>query len=449
MDETLPPHVTLGTDRAQASHGLYIWTVIILFGLANAVAFMDRGFLNLVVEPLRLSLGLSDIQIGLLIGPAFILFYGLAALPIGRLADAAPRKGVLIAGVLFWSLCVSLTGWSRRYWQLGASRMGLGVGEATRNPAAISIISDLVPRRSLSAAVAVFVAIGALGAGLGSLLGGLLLGWLHARGPLVADGLAPWRQAFVIMGLPGILLAGLILVIVREPRRTGQANGARGFRWAQTLAYLRVNRAGTLSVIFGFALISLLPTLAAWIPAFLSRTFGWTPARIGPALGLAQILTNPTGIIIGGLLADCLRRRGREDANLRVIVTCLAAALPFFILFPLMPTAQLALCAYAPANLFTMICLGASTPAVPLLVPAGMRSQGIAVMFLAGNLMGALGPLLPPLLTQYVFHGREALRLALMIVPGIACPLSALILLRARPAFLAQVISLKGESRLC
>jgi hypothetical protein len=70
-------------------------------------------------------------------------------------------------------------------------------------------------------------------------------------------------------------------------------------------------------------------------------------------------------------------------------------------------------------------------------------------MFLAGNLMGALGPLLPPLLTQYVFHGREALRLALMIVPGIACPLSALILLRARPAFLAQVISLKGESRLC
>jgi MFS family permease len=417
------------------------WTVILLFGLANAVAFMDRGFINLVVEPIRLSMGLSDIQVGLLIGPAFILFYGLVALPIGRLADALPRKGIILAGVVVWSLCVSLTGVSRRYWQLAASRMGLGIGEATLNPAAISMISDLVPRRSLSLAVAVFVAIGALGAGLGSLLGGLLLGWLHAQGVL-----APWRQAFVIMGLPGLLLAGLIWIVVREPRRTGRASAAGGFRWRETLAYLRDHRAGTLYVITGFALISILPTLAAWIPAFLSRSFGWTPARIGPALGLAQLLTNPTGIIVGGLLSDALRRHGREDANPLIVLIALAAALPFFVFFPLMPTPRLALFTYGPANFLTMVCFGASTPAIPLLTPAGMRSQGVAVMFLAGNLMGALGPLLPPLLTQYIFHDPASLRLALVIVPAIVCPLSAAILLWSRPAFAAQVRQVRAET---
>lgn len=422
------------------------WTVIIMFGLANAVAFMDRGFINLVVEPIRVSLALSDIQMGLLIGPAFILFYGLVALPIGRLADVAPRKGILVAGVVVWSLCVSLAGFSRRYWQLGASRMGLGIGEATLNPAAISIISDLVPRQSLSLAVAVFVALGALGAGLGSLAGGLLLAWIHTHGAGVPSSFAPWREAFVIMGAPGLLLAGLIFAIVREPLRTGRTSATGSFRWRETLAYLRAHRSGTLYVIMGFALISILPTLAAWIPAFLSRSFGWAPARIGPALGLAQLLTNPTGIIAGGIMADRMRRLGREDANVRIILFALAGALPFFVVFPLMPTPQLALIAFAPANFLTMVCFGASTPAIPLLAPAAMRSQGIAVMFLAGNLMGALGPLLPPLLTQYVFHDPASLRLALVIVPALVCPTSWAILLWSRSAFAAQAARVRAET---
>jgi len=431
MDETRSPRET--------APDLHAWTVIILFGLANAVAFMDRGFINLVVEPIRLSMGLSDIEVGLLIGPAFILLYGLVALPIGRLADALPRKGILLAGIVIWSLCVSLTGLSRRYWLLAASRMGLGIGEATLNPAAISIISDLVPRRSLSVAIAVFVAIGALGAGLGSLIGGLLLGWLHAHGAGVGGALAPWRRAFVVMGLPGLLLAGLIWVSVREPRRTGRASESARFRWRETMAYLVAHRTGTLYVIAGFALISILPTLAAWIPAFFSRSFGWGPARIGPTLGLTQLLTNPTGIIVGGLLSDRRFRQGREDSNLTIILIALAGALPFFVLFPLMPTPQLALIAYAPANFLSMVCFGASTPAILLLAPAGMRSQGVAVMFMAANLMGALGPLLPPLLTQYVFHDPGSLRIALVIVPAIVCPLSGAILLWRRTAFVAQV----------
>jgi len=437
------------TETAVASRG-YVWVVILLFGLANATAFMDRSFLTLVAEPLRLSLKLSDVQIGALIGPAFILFYSLVALPIGWMADTFSRKKIVLSGLVLWSACVSLTGLSGRYWQLVATRMGLGIGEATLSPAAISIISDLVPRHAVSRAVALFIAIGALGAGFGAVLGGLLLGWLaqsHASTtplPLIS-GLLPWQQAFVIMGLPGLALAVITLVVLREPKRFSRAGQSEGFRWGQTVAFLATNRVSTLYVILGFSLVSTLPAVGAWTPTFLIRTYGWTPARVGPAFGLVLMLTNPTGIFLGGLMSDLILRRGREDANLWVILVCLAAALPFFALFPLMPSGALALWVYAPANFLMMVCFGASTPVISILVPRGMRAQALAIMFLTGNLMGSLGPMIFPLLTQYVFHDPRSLRYALIIVPLVVSPAAMLVLLCCRPSFLAQVLRTRME----
>jgi MFS family permease len=441
---------TTKPSKAVASRA-YVWGVILLFGLANATAFMDRSFLTLVAEPLRLSLKLSDLQIGVLIGPAFILFYSVVALPIGWMSDTFSRKKILLSGLAFWSVCVSLTGLSSRYWQLVATRMGLGIGEATLSPAAISIISDMIPRHAVSRAVALFIAIGALGAGLGSVLGGWLLGWLaHGHGaglgiPLFS-GLLPWQQAFVIMGLPGLVLAVIMLLVVREPKRFTPAGRSEGFSWGQTVAFLRVHRISTLYVIFGFALVSILPSVGAWTPAFLIRTYGWTPAQVGPAFGLVLIATNPTGIFLGGLLSDLIRRRGREDANLLVILVCLAATIPFFGLFPLMPSGALALWAYAPANFLMMVCFGASTPVISILVPRGMRAQALAIMFLTGNFMGSLGPMIFPLMTQYVFHDPKALRYALIIVPLVISPAAMAVLFFCRKAFVAQVIRTRMDA---
>ncbi len=430
---------------------MYLWTVIVLFGLANAIAFMDRGFLSLVVEPIRLSMKLSDLQIGALIGPAFILFYSLVALPIGWLSDRLSRKRIILSGLLVWSICLSLTGGAARYWQLLSARMGLGVGEATLNPAAISIISDLVPRKSVSSAVALFIAVGSVGAGLGAVLGGVLLAWLgraHALSGLPVFGtLAAWRQAFILLGLPGLVLALLMVLLVREPDRQAQSKGGEAFAWRETGRYLLIHRGATLYVMFGFALISALPAVAAWTPAFLSRTYGWTPAQIGPLFGLVQLLTNPAGIILGGVFSDRLRQRGMEDGALRVIAICLAAALPFFLLFPLMPSGELSMLVYAPANFFMMVCFGASTPVIPLLIPKGMRAQAIAIMFLMANLVGSFGPLLIPMATQYLFHDPKALRFALLLIPLVICPLSFLVLLSRRRAFLDQLVRLSPKGR--
>jgi MFS family permease len=157
------------------------------------------------------------------------------------------------------------------------------------------------------------------------------------------------------------------------------------------------------------------------------------------------MLTNPTGIFAGGLASDLLRRRGYEDANLRVIVACLAAALPFFLLFPFMPTPALALWIYAPANFFMMLCFGASTPVISILFPKAMRAQGLAIMFLTGNLAGSLGPVIIPMMTQYIFHNLKDLGYALMILPLVICPLAILVLLACRRAFLAQVLRIKSD----
>jgi len=451
LDDTISAHPQLTRPRpapgAKASP-VYVWTVIVLFGLANAIAFMDRGFLNLVVEPIRQSLKLSDVQVGVLIGPAFILFYSLVALPIGWLSDRLSRKKIILVGALFWSVCMSWTGVASRFSQILSARMGIGVGEATLNPAAISIISDLAPRNAVSRAVALFIAIGALGAGLGSLLGGLLLGWLaraHAVSGLpVIGAMTPWRQAFIILGLPGLILVLLMGVMVREPDRQASAEGAGAFGWRETGGYLLAHRGSTLYVMFGFALISALPAVGAWTPAFLSRTYGWTPAHTGPLLGLVQMLTNPTGIVLGGLLSDRLRQGGKEDGNVRVILICLAGALPFFLAFPLMPTAAVSLLVYAPANFFMMVCFGASTPVIPLLVPKGMRAQAIAIMFLTANLVGSLGPMLIPIITQYIFHDPKSLRLALLLLPLVICPASILVLLAQRRAFLDQIVNVRA-----
>jgi MFS family permease len=135
----------------------------------------------------------------------------------------------------------------------------------------------------------------------------------------------------------------------------------------------------------------------------------------------------------------------------RVILVCLAAAFPFFMLFPLMPSAGLSLLVYAPANFFVMVCFGASTPVIPLLVPRGMRAQALAVMFLTANLAGSLGPMLIPVATQYLFHDPKALRFALMLIPLVICPSSLLVLLGRRRAFLDQLVRVdleaKGQNR--
>jgi len=422
------------------------WGVVLLLGLAHLLSLMDRAFINLVLEPIRTSLRLTDTQMGLLVGPAFMVFYSVVALPLGRLADSWNRKSLIAAGVLFWSACTGACGLAKSYPMLLAARMGVGFGEAALSPAAVSIISDRFRREQIGRAVGIFTACGSLGGGLAYILGGMLLGWLEdgARLPFL-DSLEPWRAAFVLLTLPGLVLGLAILLLLREPvRQSKPGTAAEKPSWAATLAYYRAYPKATIALIVGFSAISI-GANGAWIPTFMHREYGWELSRVGPAIGAISLSVNFVGVMVGGWLADRMRARGREDANVVIAIGALLLALPCDLLLPNAGDPYLTLALYAPAVFFMMVCFGVSTAAMPLVVPSHMRSQTVALYVLTANLVGqGLGPLIVALLTDKVFGYPEALRYSLTITPAVFIPLAIVCLLIARKPFRERAEALRA-----
>ncbi len=199
--------------------GRYAWYVLYILILVYAVNYIDRQILSILAEDIKADLGLSDAEIGFLHGTVFAVSYSLFAIPLGRLADNWNRVRLLSIGLAGWSMMTLLSGFARNFGQLGAARIGVAVGQATSGPAAFSIISDYFPREKRATVISIYSAGLYLGAGLSLFLGGIIVNrWSAAfpeGGPL---GLVGWQATFLLLGLPGLLLA-LWLATVREPIR--------------------------------------------------------------------------------------------------------------------------------------------------------------------------------------------------------------------------------------
>lgn len=430
---------------------LITWYYVVVLGLANAVSFIDRSFLSLVLDPVRKTFGATDTQMGLLIGPSFMLFYSLVALPIGAWADRYNRKRIILAGLFCWTLCTGLFGIARNFMLLAAARMGVGLGEATLTPSAVSIISDYFPRSYLGRAIAVFTGLGTLGSSLAFIFGGWLMHHLTGVGAVslpIVGLLEPWQAAFLVISLPGFVLWAVMALTLREPARKGVGGRpptAAG-SWVDTIRYMRTYPLATVTLILGFSVISAGSAGGSWMPTFFGRTYGWEPAQIGPYLGALNLCVGVTGILAGGFLGDFLRRSGREDANVRAAIYALLIVLPCDLLIPNVGNPYVSLALMAPANFCTMLCFGLATPALPLVVPASMRSKTVALYLLGGNLVGAgLGPVIIPLFTDYVFRDPAALRYSLTIVPGLLFPVSIGLLVISRKPFMRRVQELKAS----
>lgn len=184
--------------------------------LLSALSLLDRQILNLMVEPIKRDLALTDFQMGLIQGLAFALFYALAALPLGWAVDRWSRRWVIWSGVTLWSLAASCCGLAQSFGQLLLARLGVGAGEAALNPAAYSLLSDLYPPQKLTSAMSVLMIGSTLGGGLSIAVGGAVIGMAEAGGifrlPLLGE-LRPWQFVFIVTGLPGLLAALLAFVI--------------------------------------------------------------------------------------------------------------------------------------------------------------------------------------------------------------------------------------------
>ena len=416
----------------------YAWYVVGVLTLAYVFSFIDRQILNLMVNPIRRDLGISEKQMSLLMGASFAVFYTFLGIPLGRLADTRSRRAIIAIGIACWSVMTAGCGLAKTFWQLALMRMGVGVGEASLSPSAYSLISDYFRPEQRSTAMSVYSMGIYIGSGLAYVLGGLVIQSASSQEsfllPLVGS-LRSWQLVFLIVGLPGLLVAPLLLTI-REPTRKGARRTKDGFTampsasMGEVWAYVRDNRATLLYLNLGIGMVTLFAYGAAsWIPSLFIRRHGWTQGNTGLVFGLIVGVGGTVGIVTGGRMADWLRQRGHTDANLRVALLGAVGGLPFAVLFSLVPSGFWAAIFLVPVLFFLSMPFGVAPAAIQQMMPNAMRAQATAFYLFVINLIGiGLGPTLVAALTEDVFRDKNAVHYSLLVV-GVIAHVSAAILL--------------------
>ncbi|MGH6786135.1 MAG: spinster family MFS transporter [Novosphingobium sp.] len=359
-----------------------LWLLLVVY----VFNFLDRQIVNILAEPIRRDLNLSDTQIGLMTGLAFALLYTLLGLPIAKYADRpSTDRGRLIAlSVAVWSAMTALCGVAQNFTQLLLARVGVGVGEAGCTPAAHSLIADRVPKERRASALAFY----ALGIPIGTLLGMLIGGFL-------ADTLG-WRKAFMVVGLPGIVLAAIVAVMLTDrnrPVQTASSQGAAPETIWQSLRAVLSSRAYLLLLVAGSSASFLSYGKTTWTTIFFQRSHGLTPGEVGWYFGLWGGIAGIAGTFLGGWLAD---RYGKTDR--RHVLT--APAIGMTIAPPLAFAAyfagdwRLALALLMIPTLLNSLYYGPTYSSVQGLVPLRTRAIASAVLLFCQNLIGlGLGPL--------------------------------------------------------
>jgi MFS family permease len=412
----------------------YGWYIVFVLILAYTISYVDRQILTLLVEPIKASLGISDVQVSLLHGLAFAIFYTSLGLPLGRLADRRRRVTIITVGVFVWSLMTALCGLARGFWQLFAARVGVGVGEAALSPAAYSMLADSFGPKNLPRALSAYTGAIYAGAGLALVAGGTLIGLMPALDIPFIGRLEPWQGVFLAVAAPG-LIVGLLTGTLREPARRGKGAAEADFPSLSAMfAYLGARRRAYGLFVLGYSAASLMWNGAiAWIATYFIRAFGLTPAEIGVKLGLVLLVAGTGSIMLGGVLASRWRAAGIKDAGLRVGILSTALALPFVLAAPFAGTAELALILYAGFIFGGAMPYGAAVSMLQEMTPNRMRAQ-VSALYLLGINMGGLGlgPTVVALVNEQVLAGGADVGKALALTAAVAAPVSLWLLLKAR-----------------
>ena len=398
----VPPAYQTASGRA--------WVLGILV-VVYAVNFIDRNILTVLLQPIKEEFGVSDTAMGLLTGFAFAVFYTFAGIPIARIADRSSRRTVMAVGIAFWSLMTAASGFARSFAQLAVARVGVGVGEASATPAAHSLISDIFPLAWRTRAIAIYNG----GASLGILFGLLLGGWLAQT--------VGWRATFVVVGLPGLLVALLVRFGISEPPRgvsEGRVDRGEVPGFGETFAYLL-----TMPTFRHVALAAALYSVSAygllnWAPTFMKRIHDQSYFEIGMQLGLAIGIGGAVGQFAGAALCDRLALRDRRW--LVWVPALLGATLaPFYMAFVLADDPGLAILAFVPVTLMNAVYAAPSYTIVQGLASLRMRATASAIMLFVLNLIGlGLGPTLVGVLNDLFepSRGADAIRLSLVLLLG-------------------------------
>ncbi len=387
-------------------------------------AFIDRNIVNVLLQPISQEFGLTDTQLGFFSGTAFGIFYATLGLPIAWVADRVPRKRIIAVALAFWSAATALQGAATGFLSLAITRIFVGVGEAGCSPPAHSMISDMHSPERRARALAVY----AFGIPIGGALGLLIGGWMRE--------LFGWRTAFLVVGMPGIVLALVVLATLREPTRGYWEGGVRRgaassfgdvFRFLAKLpSFWFLAFAGSLHAFYGYG-------AAAFNPVFFERSHGMGPAEYATIAAGIGLTAGVLGTYLGGWLGD---RYGAKDVRSYPFVPGIGSVLgiPFVLAVYLAPGAELALLLSLIPSVAGGLYLGPTFAMTQAIVPPHMRAQAAAMLLLILNLVGlGAGPQFVGWFSEHLkpAHGIESVRYALLYTIVVGAGASAILYWRA------------------
>lgn len=389
---------------------------LFLLTLVYAFSVLDRFILGVLLPQIKQELELDDTLLGLLTGAAFAIFYASLGLPIARLAERFGRKHIIAICLAIFSVMTALCGLATSFFTLFLARIGVGIGEAGTTPASTSLLSDLYSKQERAGAIAIL----SVGGNIGILIGFVVGGFVAAH--------YGWRAGFMVVGIPGLILALTIFLTLPEPARgaveggTDQAHSSTP-RFGATVRFLAHQRSYIFNLMGLTLMVGLTTTTITWLPSLFVRSYGMAADQIGVILGLAIGLLGSIGtVLLGGILANYLSAR---DLRWGAWLTALGAValIPCYIVLSLADTSTVAMAAYFIPATLGIFFQGPSMALLQSVSPIKMRATSAAIALFIANMIGlGLGPLSVGLLSDALApnFGEDSLRYALLLVPGMA-----------------------------
>ena len=395
------------------------WAMVSLLTVAYVVSFVDRYILSLLIDPIKADLELTDLQMGLLLGPAFGIFYATMGLPLGLLADRKRRTWIVAAGITLWSAATAFSGLAKNFVQMFVARLSVGVGEATLSPCAMSLIADSFPEERRGKPIAMYGSAISVGSALAALLGAAVLTWAKASGGVsfpIVGALAPWQVAFLAVGLPGLLLA-IPFLLIREPRRMAVSQDGTPPHLGHMLRH--VARHGLTYACFMpvFCFMTIVAYSHGWLAVTFDRTYGWPVEKYALYNGLTLIVLGPLSVMFAGWLSDRYTARGIKDAPMRIAILGFFIGAPPAVIATLLDNGLYAFIILAASNIGLAFTSSVGVTALLQIVPARIRAQTVALYYMSISLTGLfLGPTLVGLFNDTLF-GEAGVRYSVAVIP--------------------------------
>lgn len=380
--------------------------VLFLTGTSN---YADRHVVGVLLEPIKADFGVSDTMLGLLTGLAFAVFYVTVGLPVAWLADRGNRKRIIVWSLAIWSIMTLLCGLAQNFWQLFFARVGVGAGEAGAVPPAQSLIADYYPVEKRAGALGIYMSSSTAGYVIGMILGG----WIAQN--------YGWREAFIVIGTPGMLLAFVSRSTLKEPRLIPEYAVAREAFEAVHVSMGRLKaKPSYRNIVYALVLYYLMAYGAlVFTVSLMIRVHGLSVAEAGGLFGGLMALGAVVGYIGGGKIIDRLARRD-ADAIARLAGLLLLLSLPLYVGAFLLGNVTAMVMVLLLGSIVLAIAVLAIFSALHIVCGSKRRAMAVALAFFFANLVGlTAGPLITGALSDYlgaIYGPADGLRYALILM---------------------------------